>query len=345
MTWFRAARRELPWRQSRDPYRVWVSEVMLQQTTVAAVVPYFHRFLERFPTLEALAAADEQAVLRAWEGLGYYRRARSLHQAARRLVAEFGGELPRDAALLQGLPGFGRYTVGAVLSQAFDMRLPIVEANSARVLARFFACRRPLGDKHVQAWLWRTAEALLPRRGTGEFNQALMELGALVCTPTKPACLLCPVASYCQARAAGEQELIPVKAKPPPVTAVAEVALILERRARVLLLRRPPDATRWANLWEFPHGPVSPGESPVAAARRVAAELTGLVVGEPEPIGTVRHGVTRFRITMECFRAAAAGRVHRTFHDTSAWLRPEELAKHPLSVPQRRLASLLTAHE
>src|SRR5207248_6993729 len=192
LRWFDRHRRDLPWRTDRDPYRVWVSEVMLQQTTVAAVVPYFERFLTAFPTLRDLAAADEQQVLKLWEGLGYYRRARHLHAAAKRLVAEHGGELPDDPAVWAGLPGVGRYILGAVLSQAFARKLPVVEANSLRVLARLFGYRGDPREGDGKAWVWSAAEAVLPEERPGDFNQALMELGALVCTPTAPDCPACP---------------------------------------------------------------------------------------------------------------------------------------------------------
>src|SRR5262249_26065537 len=192
--WFDRHRRDLPWRRDRDPYRVWVSEVMLQQTTVAAVGPYFERFLAAFPSLADLAAADEQDVLRLWEGLGYYRRPRHLHAAPRRLVSEHGGTLPDDPAVWRDLPGVGRYILGAVLSQAFDRRLPIVEANSLRVLCRLFGYAGDPRSGEGQRWLWETAETVLPAERVGDFNQALMGLGALGCTPAAPPCGRCPLA-------------------------------------------------------------------------------------------------------------------------------------------------------
>ena len=211
LNWFDTHKRDLPWRRpapgadamTRDPYRIWVSEVMLQQTTVAAVVPFFERFVAALPDVHALAAADEQRVLKLWEGLGYYRRARHLHAAAKTLVNDYGGELPDDPAVWVALPGVGRYILGAVLSQAFDRRLPIVEANSLRVLARLFGYR---GDPRTGAgktWVWASAEAVLPRKRVGDFNQGLMELGALVCTPTSPACRQCPLGAALRGKQAG----------------------------------------------------------------------------------------------------------------------------------------------
>src|SRR5207245_11266555 len=198
LAWFDRNRRDLPWRRNRDPYRIWVSEVMLQQTQVATVVRYYEPFLKAFPTIAALAAASEQQVLRRWEGLGYYRRARHLHQAARQLVLEHQGNIPDDPEIFARLPGVGRYILGAVLSQAFDRRLPILEANSLRVLCRLFGRKGDRGS--LKRWLWQAAEGLLPARRVGDFNQALMELGALVCTPRSARCSICPLRLDCLAR-------------------------------------------------------------------------------------------------------------------------------------------------
>jgi A/G-specific adenine glycosylase len=345
LAWFDRHRRDLPWRRDRDPYRVWVSEVMLQQTTVAAVGPYFERFVAAFPTVTALAAADEQDVLRLWEGLGYYRRARHLHAAARRLVAEHGGTLPDDPAVWADLPGVGRYILGAVLSQAFDRRLPIVEANSLRVLCRLFGYAGDPRSGAGQKWLWETARAVLPAKRVGDFNQALMELGALVCTPTAPKCESCPVAAACVARAQGLQGVIPPKPARPAVTEVREVAVVVRRGPRVLLVRRPAERpasgypARWANMWEFPHGELEAGESYEAAAARLLGPLTGLTADLGPELLTVRHGVTRFRITLVCLEAEyRGGRFRSEFYSRGLWLRPAELAEYPVSTPQRRLA-------
>ncbi len=341
LAWFEKARRDLPWRRDRDPYRIWVSEVMLQQTTVAAVVPYFERFLTAFSTLADLAAADEQDVLRLWEGLGYYRRARDLHRAARQLVASHGGDIPDDPDVLRGLPGLGRYTLGAVLSQAFDRRLPIVEANSLRVLCRLFGRADDPRRGPAQRWLWQVAEDLLPTTRAGDFNQALMELGALVCTPTAPRCGECPLAKDCVARRLGLQEAIPAKAAPTAITEVTEVAVVIRRAGEVLLAQRP-DAGRWARMWEFPHGPLTDGEVHETAARRLAADLAGLDVRPGEELMTLKHGVTRYRITLVCFEAEHRGGAFRSaFYREGLWLAPDRLAEYPVSAPQRRLAKAL----
>jgi A/G-specific adenine glycosylase len=338
LSWFARHHRNLPWRHTRDPYHIWVSEVMLQQTQVATVIPYFERFLHRFPTLADLAAAPEGEVLRLWEGLGYYRRARDLHRAARLLVAEHGGAVPDDPAVVGALPGVGRYTVGAILSQAFDRRLPIVEANSQRVLCRVFGQRDDPRRSRVQTWLWKVAEALLPARRVGEFNQALMELGALVCTPTAPRCSHCPVAAACTARRLGLQESIPPRAAPPEPVTVREVAVVVSRGPRMLLVQRP-DEGRWAGLWEFPHAPLEAGETPDDAVARFLPELTGVQAEVGADLLTLRHTVTRHRITMVCVAARyLAGRFRPSFYRQGRWVRTGELASYPVSAPQRQLA-------
>jgi A/G-specific adenine glycosylase len=317
---------------------------MLQQTQVASVIPYFERFLQRFPDLPSLASADEQEVLRLWEGLGYYRRARDLHRAAGILVADHAGQFPAAADVLGQLPGFGRYTVNAVLSQAFDQRLPILEANSQRVLCRLLGVRADPRQGAVQKALWQAARTLLPQRHVGRHNQALMELGALVCRPEQPDCSRCPLAEHCYARQHGLQAEIPL---PPPRAAgvqVEEVAVVLRRRGRVLLVQRPPEG-RWASMWEFPHLPVEFMEGHMASANRLLAELglTGSVCGE---LLTLRHSVTRFHITMVCVEARfEGGRFMPGIYTQGAWLLPEELHDYPLSAPQRRLARRLAQPE
>ena len=332
----------MPWRGTRDPYRIWVSEVMLQQTQVATVIPYFERFLKHFPTLRDLAAAEEQEVLRLWEGLGYYRRARDLHRAARRLRDEHGGIFPSDPAALDGVPGMGRYTLNAVLSLAFDVRLPILEANSQRVLCRLFGRTEDPTRNPLRKWLWQTAEAILPRRRVGEFNQALMELGALVCTPSSPRCGECPLRSKCQANRLSLQDVIPYRATVPATTEVREAAVVLRQATRVLLVQRPATG-RWANLWEFPHGELTDGETHEAAATRLLKQTTGMEGRLGAELLTIRHGVTRFRITMVCFEAQRRkGKFHSDFYAAGRWREPDELASYPVSAPQRRLIRTLT---
>jgi A/G-specific adenine glycosylase len=314
---------------------------MLQQTQVATVIPYFERFLRTFPMLTDLAAADEQDVLRLWEGLGYYRRARDLHRAARILVAEHGGRFPDDPAVLGGLPGFGRYTCNAVLSQAFDRRLPILEANSQRVLSRLFGRADDPRQGPARRWLWQAAESILPARDIGTFNQALMELGALVCTPAAPRCTDCPLAARCVARQLGRPEDFPPRAPVPQTTYLHEAAIVVHRGPRVLLVQRPAGG-RWAGLWEFPHGPLRDGESHEDAAQRLLRDLTGVEARLGAELLTIHHGITRFHITLTCFEAGHVAGVFRSaFYAAGRWLLPADLAAYPVSSPQRRLARFL----
>jgi A/G-specific adenine glycosylase len=342
LRWFAAHQRDLPWRRDRDPYRIWISEVMLQQTLVATVIPYFERFLHKFPTLAALAAAAEQDVLHLWSGLGYYRRARDLHRSAKILAAEHGGQFPTDPAVVRRLPGFGQYTCNAVLSQAFDQRLPILEANTQRVLSRLFGRRDDPRQGPARRWLWQAAERILPRRRAGQFNQALMELGALVCTPTAPRCDECPLVSMCAAKRLGLQEEIPARTPPPETVRVREVAVVVRRGEQVLLVQRP-DSGRWATMWEFPHVELRDGETHEAAAKRCLREMAGVRARLGGEIMTIRHGVTRFAITLVCLEAEHSdGEFHSPFYTRGVWLSPADISTYPVSSPQRRLIAELT---
>ena len=248
--WHAQHGRDLPWRNCRDPYKVWISEIMLQQTTVVAVKPYFDRFLQRFPNVVALASANEEDVLRLWEGLGYYSRARNLHRTARVLV-EQGGSFPETVEELRQLPGIGRYTAGAIVSFAFDRPAPILEANTLRLYSRLLGYRDDPRSTAGQRLLWSFAEKLVPTKAAGEFNQALTDLGATVCTPTDPRCDDCPVAACCRALADRSQADIPRPARRPEITAVQEASIAIESNGNFLLIRRP-EGTRWAGLWDFP---------------------------------------------------------------------------------------------
>ncbi len=340
-SWFVHHQRDLPWRRDRDPYRIWVSEVMLQQTQAATVIPYFEQFLQAFPTVRDLAAAEEQEVLRLWEGLGYYRRARDLHRAAKAIVAQHNGQIPDDPALLGRLPGLGRYTCNAILSQAFDRRLPILEANSQRVLSRLFGRTDDPRQSAARRWLWQAAESILPDREVGTFNQALMELGALVCTPAAPRCSQCPLAARCVARQLGQQETIPARTPPPEILHVQEAAVVVHRGPQVLLVQRPSKG-RWASLWEFPHGPLLDRESHEAAAARLLHQLTGLQAKVGPELLTIRHSITRYRIVLTCLEAEhASGEFQSDFYVEGRWLSLADLAVYPVSSPQRHLARFL----
>jgi A/G-specific adenine glycosylase len=343
LAWFARHCRDLPWRSDRDAYAIWVSEIMLQQTQVATVIPFFHRFLATFPNVQRLAAASEQQVLRLWEGLGYYRRARNLHQAARQLVAQHQGQLPDNPEVWRQLPGIGRYTLGAILSQAFDRRLPILEANSVRVLCRFFGVDDPPQHRGVQKRLWQLAELLLPRKQVGDFNQALMELGAVVCTNGAPRCKSCPLAYHCAARRQGRQQELPRRKKPLSTIDVQEVAVVVRRGPTVLVVQRPAQG-RWANMWEFPHAELHVGESYHDAAKRMVHKNTGLVIQLGALLATLTHAVTRYRIALVCREANwQSGTFASSVYQRGRWLRPGDLSGLPVSSPQRRLARLVQA--
>lgn len=315
---------------------------MLQQTTVTAVVPYFNRFMARFPTVTDLAAADESDVLSHWQGLGYYRRARNLHAAAKRVVDEHGGVFLDDPEFWESLPGVGRYILGAVMSQAFERRMPIVEANSLRVLSRVFGSRLDPRAGEGLRWVWRTAEAVLPKKRIGDFNQAVMELGALVCTPTSPKCDTCPMKKLCVANRDGLQATIPPpKAKKERVR-MCEVCVVLRKAGRVLLGQRPPNADRWANMWELPRGVVSGDETVETAAVRVAMETLGVCATAGKVLATVRHGVTRFDITLSAVEVRTRVKNRGgNYYTAWRWVNSSEAADCPMSTPQRALTAAL----
>jgi A/G-specific adenine glycosylase len=300
--WYRRHARPLPWRRSRDAYAIWVSEVMLQQTTVTVVEPYFERFLLRFPSIEALARASEEEVVALWSGLGYYSRARRLWQAARHVVKHHGGVFPRDPEAARSLPGVGRYTAGAVLSIAYDSPVAAVDGNIRRVLVRFHALAEPA--RRTEAALYSLAEQLLPRTGCGEWNQALMEVGATLCSVSQPSCGRCPLARRCLARKLGIQEAL--RSSPPrrPSKPVRIQAILILRRGRVLLCRARGDGGPLGRLWEVPHtGLDSDVEgSPVATI----FQRYGLVVTPRRRLGLVRHTVTFRRLQIEVIMADLA---------------------------------------
>jgi A/G-specific adenine glycosylase len=347
LAWYADHARDLPWRRSRDPYRVWVSEVMLQQTTVAAVRPYFERFVAAFPDVYGLASADEGQVLRLWEGLGYYRRARQLHAAARIVVAEHSGRFPRDLAKLQELPGIGRYTAGAIASIAFDVRAPILEANTLRLLSRLIAYREDPLKAPGQRVLWQFAEEILPRREVARFNQALMELGSLVCTPVEPKCNECPLVELCGARVAGMQHTIPRAKVKQQFTALHEAAIVIRKHGRILM-RQCGEGERWTGLWDFPRFALEADE-PLLARDELAAKIrssTGVDCHVGLLLTTLRHGVTRYRIRLDCFAADyISGRLKSVEQPVLRWLPIAKLSELPLSTTGRRIAGLAVSQQ
>jgi A/G-specific adenine glycosylase len=335
LKWYDRHRRDLPWRASADrprpldPYHVLVSETMLQQTQVATVIPYYHRFLARFPTIADLAAADEQEVLRLWQGLGYYSRARNLQAAARKVVSEYGGKMPGDRDELLKLPGVGRYTAGAVASIAFDRPAPILDGNVTRVLCRLDHITADARARETVQLLWRRAGEILPARRVGDFNSALMELGATVCTPRNPQCLICPVREHCEAQATGAQEQVPAPKKAKPTPLVRRRTYCIRHGDRWLIEQRPPRG-RWAGMWQF-------------ITVDAAAELDhGLpkVMKECRRLGAVSHGLTHRRYEFEVY-VARVGRQTSGDQPNRRWVTMGELEAYPLPRPHLKVVQML----
>lgn len=301
LAWFDRHRRDLPWRQSRDPYRVWLSEVMLQQTRVEVVIPYYERFLERFPTVESLAAAGLDEVLTLWSGLGYYRRARQLHAAAGQVAAAGGFPTTLDGWL--GLPGIGPYTAAAVASISFDVVAPVLDGNVERVLSRCLALAEDPKSSRARRQLLETAASLLVAGRPGDSNQALMELGATLCTPRRPKCLLCPLASGCRATREGDPESYPVPRTKRQVEKQHLVVAVVEQKEEVLLFRRPDDSDLLAGTWELPW---VREDAEVRAEAALAARYGGTWKLGPR-LGEVRHGITFRDLEVVVHRAEVAG--------------------------------------
>jgi A/G-specific adenine glycosylase len=341
LAWFASHRRALPWRASRDPYRIWVAEIMLQQTRIAAVIPYYDRFLEKFPTVESLASARVDEVLRLWSGLGYYSRARNLHRAAQEIMSQHAGKFPRTLEAALELPGIGHYTAAAVLSIAYDVPLAVLDGNVARVLARLGAIRGDLRESRRWRSLAETAQRLLPPRAPGDWNQGLMELGEIVCTPRNPACGECPVARFCRAHESGLTERIPApRRKRAPVKIRIAAAILRDPAGRVLLVRDPGahDGVLFSRMWQFPAVEVAQD-----AQRELAAHIEQTLGVEPaalalEKLPAARHGVTYRNIALLPFlaRVPELPNVKRT-----RILRLDRLGSVPISSATRKIAAAL----
>jgi A/G-specific adenine glycosylase len=331
LDWYRANKRPMPWRETRDPYAIWISEAMLQQTRVETAIPYWKRFLTLFPDVHALATADADDVLGAWAGLGYYSRARNLQAAARLIDENHGGRLPDDAEALQALPGIGRYTAGAVASIAFDRPEPVLDGNVKRVLTRLLGIREDIGRPAVVERLWKEAGALAQGPHPGDLNQALMELGATVCTPRTPRCASCPVSQFCDARAAGDSESLPIKARKKPARKVEAVAALVVRRGKAL-----------AVLWDLPGGDLAAGETPRAGLARALRERAGLEIARASASGTVEHVFTHRRLTLHVFRASTStDRIRLDGFAGHKWLAPRAIGSLPHATVTAKALDLL----
>jgi A/G-specific adenine glycosylase len=342
LAWYGRSGRKLPWRETREPYRIWLSEIMLQQTTVAAVIPYFEAFLCRFPDLKTLASAPVEEVIEQWAGLGYYRRARNLHATAVKLVEEWGGEFPADLAALQNLPGVGRSTAGAIMSIAFDQPAPLLDGNVRRVLCRLFALQEPPRSSRAEKLLWQWAETLTPLDRPHDYAQAIMDLGATVCLPKGPLCRDCPLEPLCQARAQGLEGDLPLATPKKAVPVVRQVALAIHQGDRWLVQRRPLDGML-GGLWEFPAVEVLSQESLESAAHRLARELSVCITGPR--LGEVRHAYSHFRLELTLFVAEWGGESQVAEAPASRLVSPAEMLTLPLHGAHKKLLSLPAVQE
>jgi len=342
LPWFDRVKRDLPWRRTRDPYRIWVAEVMLQQTQVATVLPYYERFLAAFPDVGTLAVVPLDEVLGLWAGLGYYSRARHLHRAARIVVAEHSGLFPADNRAARALPGVGDYTAGAVLSIAHGVRLPALDGNAFRVLARAFAVRGGLASGPVRQRLTKLGREAVPADRPGDYNQALMEQGSQVCVPRQPRCGECCLADLCQAHALGLQEAIPPVRRGPSREVTMAAALVL-RQGKVLLGKRPPPGV-WGGLWEFPNAEVGE-DAPEATLRACLQQQFGLEATDLVQFARLTHGIMDRRVQLTAYLLdGVSGRTRPTHHEAVAWVRPSQLDDYALPAPHRRLAERLREH-
>ncbi len=330
LRWFRKYARDLPWRRTPDPYAIWVSEIMLQQTQVSTVIPYYSRFLKSFPTVRRLAKTDLSNVLKVWEGLGYYSRARNLHRASQIVSNHFHGEIPDQLEDLLALPGIGRYTAGAILSIAFNRPAPILDGNVKRVLSRLFAT-----GGETEGLLWRLSESLLPKGHASSFNQGLMDLGAMICTPKEPSCSKCPLGDLCRGRASGDPERFPTKTLKKKIPHIEAVSAVIQESGKVLLKRRP-----WAGLlgglWEFPNWPAGEKKDFEEVLRHKVESELGLKVERKEPLGSFRQTFSHFKLTLHVFHCRVlSGKAKER------WVPISRLRLFPMSRIHRRIAEVI----
>jgi len=341
LTWYCKHKRDLPWRQTKDPYRILLSEFMLQQTQVDTVIPYYHRFLKSFPTVHDLANASQDEVLKAWEGLGYYSRARNLHKAAHSISTDFSGTVPDTYDTLKALPGFGPYTTAAVLSIAYDRDHAVLDGNVIRVLARLFNIRDDVTQTRVKNQLWDIAQKLLPEGDAGDYNQAVMELGATVCTPKNPECTNCPLQKQCEVFKAGDPTTLPIKAKKKSRPHHTMSGGIVWRDNQVLITQRPENGLL-GGLWEFPAGTQQSGESLQDTCIRGIKETVGIEATVQDRFRTVKHAFTHFSITLHTFQCRyTKGKARHLTCGHLAWVPLSDLNTYAFSRTSRRLIDYL----
>ncbi|MNW99276.1 putative A/G-specific adenine glycosylase YfhQ [compost metagenome] len=336
LQWFRAEQRAMPWRGARDPYFIWVSEVMLQQTQVATVIPYYERFMARFPTIQALAEAPLDDLLKHWEGLGYYSRARNLQKAAQQVVSEHEGRFPRDYAAIRALSGIGDYTAGAIASIAYNEPRPAVDGNVLRVLSRWFRIAEDVTKPQAKRIFEELAVRLIPEGHAWEFNQALMELGALICSPRRPRCAACPVAEACRAHLVGDVDAYPVKTKKAPPRPVRFAVAVLARGESVWIVRRPAEGLL-GGLWEFPALPMDE-DGDAAALLEAGLKLRRL---NWAPLCTVQHTYTHMKATMQVLRAELPDGHDLAPDDDRRWVPVEDLGSYAFSNANQKIISAL----
>ena len=342
LEWWDAGHADLPWRRSRDPYAIWVAEVMLQQTQVASVIPYFQRWMANFPDVEALAVAYLDEVLKLWEGLGYYSRARNLHAAATTVCTEYGGQIPDSVDELMKLKGIGPYTAGAIASIAFGRPAPVLDGNVTRVISRLWDIEENVTRSSTRKQLWHLAERMIDHKRPGDFNQALMELGQRICLPVLPLCQQCPLAAQCLSRQRGSQSKRPVR---PPRKRTPHhdmtAGVILGKDNRMLIVRRPIDGLL-GGLWEFPGGLRAPEEKLSEALRRRVKEALGIEIQVGQALGRVEHAYTHFRVTLHAFRARHVAGVPQPMGvSDSAWVRREDFRDYAFGAKDHKLIALL----
>ncbi len=339
LQWFEGNQRTLPWRNGYHPYEVWISEIMLQQTQVKTMLPYFHRWMKRFPTVRDVAEAREEEILKLWEGLGYYSRAKNIHRAAAEIMKTHGGTFPENYADILALPGIGRYTAGAVSSIAFNRDRPVVDGNVERIFARFFNLDTPVKDGDNPAFIWRMAGEMIPEGHARPFNQALMELGATICLPRKPACGKCPVSSWCASHRLGITKERPVARKRKGIVPVEVAVGVLFHEGKVLIQKRLPSGLM-PGLWEFPGGKILPGESPEAALEREFYEELELRVRCRESLTLIRHSYTSFKVALHAFSCEPAfpGQAFVLHSAVEArWVEPGEFKDYAFPAANRKL--------
>ncbi len=347
LRWYRDNRADLPWRRDPDPYRVWLSEVMLQQTQVETVIPYYQRFITAYPTIAELAAASLDDVLKLWEGLGYYSRARNLHRAARLILAEYGSGLPRSLEDLQTLPGIGRYTAGAIASIAFDQAAPVLDGNVTRIITRLLDLDADITKSATQTTLWNIAADWLPDEGAGEYNQALMELGQRVCKPANPLCHACPLRSRCLAFTRNTVAERPRRTKRAPIPHVDVTAgMVRDGQGRLLIAQRPLEGFL-GGLWEFPGGKVEGQESLSACLRRELREELAIDVEVGALFAVVDHAFTHFKITLHAFDCRFLGALPPYDQPQAigvmnwTWAREKELGQYSFGRADRQVIAEL----